>query len=131
MSGFAITQRAFRFSVGSREFAIDIQQNVLFEGTPGGIGVSLYEREGAVWLSKFIEFGQPLMNAGDSTITASGGVVPFCRLIVERVNRALNIIFGGGELDPPANLAEQVQDYLLANLQVVYVDGRPHVELPR
>ncbi|MFN7829808.1 MAG: hypothetical protein ACK5NX_01260 [Armatimonadota bacterium] len=130
MSGFAITQRAFRFTVGSREFAIDIQSNVLFETEPGGIGVSLYEREGAVWLNKFIEFGQPLMGAGDAAINAAGGVVPFCRLIVERVNRALNVIFGGGDLEPPENLAEAVQDYLLANLQVVYVEGKPQVRLP-
>jgi hypothetical protein len=130
MSGFAITQRAFRFNVGSREFAIDIQSNILFETEPGGIGVSLYERDGAVWLNKFIEFGQPLMGAGDAAINAAGGVVPFCRLIVARVNAALNVIFGGGDLEPPENLAEAVQDYLLANLQVVYVEGKPQVRLP-
>lgn len=129
MSGYSITQRAFRFQVGTREFAIDIQQNVVFEGTPGGIGVSLYEREGSVWLMKFVEFGQPLMGAGDAAINAAGGVVPFCRLIVDRVNKALNIVFGGGPVDPPKNLAEQVQDYLRANLTVFYVDGKPQVKL--
>jgi len=69
------------------------------------------------------------MGAGDAAITAAGGVVPFCRLIVGRVNKALNVIFGATNVDPPKNLAEQVQDYLLANLKVVYVDGKPQVQL--
>ena len=129
MSGFAVTQRAFRFNVGTREFAIDIQSNVLFEGTPGGIGVSLYEREGAVWLNKFVEFGQPLMGASDQAIINAGGIHPFSVQIVNRVNAALNVIFGGTVTEPPANLAQQVQDYLRRLLVVEVVNGVPQVRL--
>lgn len=129
MSGFAITQRAFRFTVGTREFAIDIQSNILFETEPGGIGVSLYEREGAVWINKFIEFGQPLMGAGDQRIINAGGIHPFAVEIVNRVNTALNVIFGGTVTEPPANLAEQVQDYLRRFLVVEIVNSVPQVRL--
>ncbi|MFN7830043.1 MAG: hypothetical protein ACK5NX_02465 [Armatimonadota bacterium] len=130
MSGFAITQRAFRFNVGTREFAIDIQSNILFETEPGGIGVSLYEQQpGGVWFNKFLEFGQPLMGAGDQRILAAGGIYPFAVEIVNRVNAALNVIFGGTVTEPPANLAEQVQDYLRQYLVVEIVNGVPQVRL--
>ena len=131
MSGFAITQRAFRFSVGLRNFAIDIQQNILFEGMPDGIGVSLYEQQpGGVWFNKAIEFGNPLMGASDAAITSAGGVSAFARQIEARVNQALNVIFGGASSAPPATLAEQVQQFLLANMKVRATPaGIPQVSL--
>lgn len=125
MSGYAISQRAFRFNVGSREFAIDIQSNVVFS-IPS---VCLYELQpGGSWFMKYVEFGPPEMAATDATINAAGGVVPFCRLIVERVNKALSVIFGDANVEPPKNLIEQVQDHLRVNLKLVYVDGIPRLQ---
>lgn len=126
MTGFAISQRAFRFKVGAREFAIDIQSNIVFDV----ISVSLYEQQpGGQWFNKYIEFGQPDLRATDEAITNAGGVVPFCRLIVARVNRALDVVFGATVTDPPASLAEQVQEHLLKNLTVFTVNGKPQVKL--
>lgn len=92
-------------------------------------GVCLYELQpGGVWFMKGGEWGADLI-ATDANITAAGGVVPFCRLIVERANRALAALFGGGEVAPPKNLTEEVQNYLLSNIRVQYVNGVPRLEL--
>jgi hypothetical protein len=79
---------------------------------------------------KIEEFGQPLLGASDQTIINAGGIDPFARQIVARVNAALNIIFGATVTDPPVNLAQQVQDYLRNYLLVEYVNGVPQVRLP-
>lgn len=125
---FAITNRAFKFTVSQREFALDIQNDgVIYDR---GYAVHLFEKVPDGW-HRSHEAMEPVLYVTERAVEDAGGLEAFCRVIVDKVNRALRIVLGNVENDdlpPPTRVHEVVMDYLrnsltVVNGQLVMADG--------
>jgi len=128
--GFFITQRAFRFQVGTKQYAVDIQN----EGIVYPMGPALhlfFQTPAGDWNRAHIEM-EPILYIDQGSIDAAGGVVKLCKLIVIKLNKALRILHGtvaDDDLPPAVAPHELVMEHLRTHLSLTMVAGVPSLQL--
>lgn len=108
------SERAFKFNVGTKQYAIDIQADgiVYFQNT-----VYLFWMAPEGWHMHYAEM-QPPISVNEATVQEAGGVAAFCRIIVAALNKALERIHGMPDVPPSDKIHEQVMDHLRTHLSV-------------
>lgn len=108
------TPRAFKFKIGTKEYALDIQTDgiVYFEPT-----VYLFWLAPDGWNMHYQQM-RPQIKVNDDTVAAAGGIEAFSEIIVTAVNKALTELHGQPELPEGTTVQERILDYLAANLAV-------------
>lgn len=125
---FVITPRAFRFTVNGQTYALDIfADGIVYDE----VVVHLLVEKPEGWHRLHAEM-EPAIIVNQAAVDAAGGIVKFCQQIVEKVNRALRIVFGDvgdGDIPPSDKIHEQVMDHLRERLRVIYTNGTPQLAL--
>lgn len=126
---FILTNRAYRFTVGSKHYAVDIfNDGIVYDK---GAAVHLFHEVGDGWNRAHTEM-EPVLYIDQAAIDAAGGIVPLCQIIVAKLNKALRILTGAtGEGEIPAGTLphEVVMDYLRTHLDLTVVGGVPTLRL--
>lgn len=123
---FVITERAFRFEFDGTQYAVDVLNDGIVYFEPA---VHLFRMTGEGWHRVHSEM-EPVMVIRQEQIDAAGGVMQLCKLIVEKINRALALLHGGNvEIPPGTKPHEVVADYLREHLSLTTVNGVPQLVL--
>ena len=120
---FNITNRAFYFTIGTTDYAIDIFNDGIVYGN--GAAVHLFQRVSEGWNRAHTAM-EPVMYIDQKAIDAAGGVVKLCEIIVSKINKALRILTGEAtDTDIPAGTVphEIVMDYLRTHLRLTVING--------